>query len=1094
MKILCYSPYTIWQLHALWEVTILRAMRLRGYTVDYVLCDSEYRDCDLFTVSTFGYPRPEMACNLCQQRAATFMHQMEMPYHWLGRYLTLAERERADQWVQTLCPESFPEAVYGEWTLGHWVQSSVYTHFRINAFDLDDPIQQHVWRNFLYSALVAAFGISRLVDVSQPDTVLLFNGRMSSTRVALEICKQKGIPVFCHERGVLTESMSLIPNETTTLSLKVFHRYWALWQDLPLREHQIQQAFAYISGREQGKNLNWSPFNPPPSEDLMAVYKFLALDPQQPVWVFFPSTEDEVIAEKNQMAPLASQREWIQRAIDYVLLHPHIQLVIRAHPNIINKVLARHGVPGGGSNSHELAFFEELAARAYPNIRVILPDAELSSYSLMNIATAGIAPLSTTALELAMKGKAVLVGEASMLAGAACAHTLRDPEAFSQTLDSFLTLSPGTVNPDLMRHACRLVYFWTQRWNIPFPLIKMHNVEKGELLYHHLDELLPGREMHLDRICRMLMTGEMGLTPSAYDRIRDEQDEQAFFFQQPVAEVSQEVLPLAVGTGWECSMLPRVSVVVLCHAQSEYLPEAVHSLLAQTWREFEVIIVNLGPDPAVRRTSQHLMAAYPEVAMCMLEQPSTSSVALALNAAVEQARGTYILILPAQDQLSPQYLEHCVALLDAHPERAIAYPRVREVTSRRLQSAQPYDPAVLLHWNYLPDASLFRRQAWRDTGGYQSAVKDVFWDFWVACAQHFHFGVLVNEATLWHEMPAVQTPESEQACKQRKAQIVLHHPELYTFHQQQWARGVLAQDPVYLELTVESAYVPVFEGEELSASLVEINQRFAGTYNDQLFLCQQRSVQEHHAQYWQRRGGWWFSHSSGGDVFDWYPGLDNAQPGVKHLWLPSSAALTRLPVALKHLPVTVMPRTCFALSVPEPLSVQTEKSFRLLSVLSHQEPEEWALFLKKCLQVYRECDNIAILVLFPDLSVQEAFVYLSQWLEQLESPEEVPELVMLDPVTLKGGQWVAKLRPHAVYCPPACDLGGEVWLDAMQADVPLLCEGLPPEYEDWLQPEILPALQPLLASFPRLGCYRPLANFATGWNTHILKLMQDFCF
>ncbi len=58
-----------------------------------------------------------------------------------------------------------------------------------------------VYRGFLFSAAIVATGLRNYLDANAIDSALLFNGRQSITRVALEIFRQRGIRVLTHERA-----------------------------------------------------------------------------------------------------------------------------------------------------------------------------------------------------------------------------------------------------------------------------------------------------------------------------------------------------------------------------------------------------------------------------------------------------------------------------------------------------------------------------------------------------------------------------------------------------------------------------------------------------------------------------------------------------------------------------------------------------------------------------------------------------------------------------------------------------------------------------------------------------------------------------
>src|SRR4051794_16179440 len=193
-------------------MTILQSLKLRGAEVEYVLCDGLYTDCDQF----WGVvaPRPANACSMCQTQVVNLVHKMGMDFHWLGRYLQTDEQREAKRWSDALADEDLLTAAYGEWDIAEWVRASVQSHFRANEIDVSRPPVAKVMRSYLYSGLVACFALDRLLEESAPDVLLLFNGRQSSTRVALEIARARGIRVITHERGTRNEQMYLVEDES----------------------------------------------------------------------------------------------------------------------------------------------------------------------------------------------------------------------------------------------------------------------------------------------------------------------------------------------------------------------------------------------------------------------------------------------------------------------------------------------------------------------------------------------------------------------------------------------------------------------------------------------------------------------------------------------------------------------------------------------------------------------------------------------------------------------------------------------------------------------------------------------------------------
>ncbi|MFH1862741.1 MAG: hypothetical protein ABH878_08015 [bacterium] len=240
-KVLCYSPYNRWTLHGLWEMTILHALKLRGAAVHTVFCDGLFSDCDVFWAATC--PRHHLSCVQCQAEVSALALKMDMPYEWLGRYTTPEDFQKARDWVETLTASKITKAQYQGWRLGDWVKSSVHSHLRTSQLDLDQPSIQEAYRSYLYSGFLACQGLSRLLDHDQPNVLLLFNGRMSSARIALELAVERGIRVICHERGLLSDSIILTENRTC-ISLEPMRQIWQNWRTIPLQLNELEKMNA----------------------------------------------------------------------------------------------------------------------------------------------------------------------------------------------------------------------------------------------------------------------------------------------------------------------------------------------------------------------------------------------------------------------------------------------------------------------------------------------------------------------------------------------------------------------------------------------------------------------------------------------------------------------------------------------------------------------------------------------------------------------------------------------------------------------------------------------------------------------------------
>jgi glycosyltransferase involved in cell wall biosynthesis len=182
---------------------------------------------------------------------------------------------------------------------------------------------------------------------------------------------------------------------------------------------------------------------------------------------------------------------------------------------------------------------------------------------------------------------------------------------------------------------------------------------------------------------------------------------------------------------------PTVSVVVPCYEQAEFLSDAVASVVAQAFTDWELVVVDDGsPDDTVAVT-ERLKAAHSSRAIRLLRRPN-GGVSAARNAGIAVSTGEYVLPLDADDTIAPEMLASTVAALDANPSVAIAYTDFERFGLEQGRFRAPdFDPQLVPSTNQFSYCALYRRDAWLQVGGYNPNMSAGYedWDFWIGCVE-----------------------------------------------------------------------------------------------------------------------------------------------------------------------------------------------------------------------------------------------------------------------------------------------------------------------------------------------------------------------
>ena len=117
-------------------------------------------------------------------------------------------------------------------------------------------------------------------------------------------------------------------------------------------------------------------------------------------------------------------------------------------------------------------------------------------------------------------------------------------------------------------------------------------------------------------------------------------------------------------------MEPKVSVIIPVYNGEAYLGEAIGSVLRQTFREFELLVVDDGSEDG----SAGIAASYPDV---RLISRSHEGVSAARNAGIREAKADLIAFLDADDLYCEEKLALQVEYMEEHPECGVVFSDFR---------------------------------------------------------------------------------------------------------------------------------------------------------------------------------------------------------------------------------------------------------------------------------------------------------------------------------------------------------------------------------------------------------------------------------
>lgn len=192
---------------------------------------------------------------------------------------------------------------------------------------------------------------------------------------------------------------------------------------------------------------------------------------------------------------------------------------------------------------------------------------------------------------------------------------------------------------------------------------------------------------------------------------------------------------------------PMVSVIMPTHNRIQQLRCAIASVLAQTYQDFEIIVVSDAGSSAESELSDMNTGGR----ITYVRHAANRGLAAARNTGLKLARGKYIAYLDDDDRFFPDHLETLVNYLETHDE-CVAYTdawRVHEKmqgdryveTSRDIPYSYDFDAARLLISNYFPVLSVMHERVCLEAAGLfdEALTSHEDWDLWIRISRRYPF-------------------------------------------------------------------------------------------------------------------------------------------------------------------------------------------------------------------------------------------------------------------------------------------------------------------------------------------------------------------
>ncbi|MBI5568277.1 MAG: glycosyltransferase family 2 protein [Chloroflexi bacterium] len=226
-------------------------------------------------------------------------------------------------------------------------------------------------------------------------------------------------------------------------------------------------------------------------------------------------------------------------------------------------------------------------------------------------------------------------------------------------------------------------------------------------------------------------------------------------------------------------MTPTVSIIIPAHNQAPYLGQALRSVQAQTWADWEAIVVDDGSTDNTRDVATSVVDA-----RIRYVYQANQGLSGARNTGVRAAGGEYLAFLDSDDEFEPEFLQVCVGALQTDRTLAAVHTATRFIdpcgqslpqTNIQALSGEALQRQLRRGGFFSAGSVLVRADCLREAGLFDTSLTSLEdWDVWLRLVQRNSMRGLPQPLTRYRVYPGSMSTNAPRMLANRLAVIAKH--------------------------------------------------------------------------------------------------------------------------------------------------------------------------------------------------------------------------------------------------------------------------------------------------------------------------------
>jgi hypothetical protein len=365
----------------------------------------------------------------------------------------------------------------------------------------DNSENRFLVARYVTAGILSAIAYERAFLSLKPERVVCIHGVYQTHGIAIKVANKLGIPSVVLGGGGIRKS-TLVLCHKETYHHQLINESNDIWKQFQLTEDEKLRTMDYaVKRRHSGAGVDYFSYHHNPIDDVDEIYRHCKIDKSRKIVSLFTNViwDAQIFYNGNAFRDIF---DWIVTSINTLGRNKNVWLVIRIHP-----AEAQSQIPPRQPMLGEIK-------RRFPllpeNVRIVLPESDISSYALAKESVANIIYGTKMGLEIALMKRPLIICGETFSRNKGYGIDISSKEQYESLLGDVENISVDVEqNFDTALQYAHYYYF-RRMLDIPFGT-ESDGVgsNRKKILIEKLDDLAEGKLDAIDVICN----GIIGLKP-----------------------------------------------------------------------------------------------------------------------------------------------------------------------------------------------------------------------------------------------------------------------------------------------------------------------------------------------------------------------------------------------------------------------------------------------------------------------------------------------------------------------------------------------------------------------------------------------------